>query len=500
MAAQVQKLSYDEFKVEMRSSLRDRGVVDSLKSQVRASLVQELQAKSLGGARPQGKPELGLAQKAVNALIADFLRASTMPYTLSVFGPESGGGLSAANSAAPTARPDIMIGLGLTNVDAPCPAGMSLLEALLAHMRATLNKATAVCEVQTDPPRSADDAVDVEARLRDLDERFLRQSEAERGNPARGVEERMAQYQRECDERARTEIAAEVERLRETEISHARSEERAHFAAELSTRLDELEKEHSDRLARQRRREQEVMARLAEKERSLEMESHAHRQRLLEDLERVNQKQADLDRQKVQHDRQCEADRQRASERERELAEEAARLRAEPSHMSAPSLQIPETVQQSQMTSPTGLPPTPNPDQVAKLERRVSDLLDSEERLQDELEQLRERNQVLEEQMASQSEGEEGAMAMLSLRQELAKAHNDVATLQEQVDEAKQQRDAADRRAEVAAEQALAAAATAAAVSSAQGSSAVAQPAASLGAPSSMAAVGIKAELDAEIR
>ena len=54
MAAQVQKLSYDEFKVEMRSSLRDRGVVDSLKSQVRASLVQELQAKSLGGARPQG--------------------------------------------------------------------------------------------------------------------------------------------------------------------------------------------------------------------------------------------------------------------------------------------------------------------------------------------------------------------------------------------------------------------------------------------------------------
>ena len=43
MAARVApmgKLSYDEFKVEMRSSLRDRGVVESLKSQVRASLVQ----------------------------------------------------------------------------------------------------------------------------------------------------------------------------------------------------------------------------------------------------------------------------------------------------------------------------------------------------------------------------------------------------------------------------------------------------------------------------
>ena len=274
--------------------------------------MQELQAKSLGGrAGPSGKKraQLSLGEQAVHALVADFLRASGMPYTLSVFGPESGGGLGLANADVATHHPDILTGLGLNNVDATRSGDKSLLEALLTRMRAILNRSTAVCEVQTDPPRSPDDVVDIEARLRDLDDHFLRQSEAERGNPARGVEERMEQYQRECDERARIEIAAEIERLRETEISHARSEERAHFAAELSTRLDELEKEHSDRLARQRRREQEVMTRLAEKERSLETESHAHRQRLLEDLERLSQKQADLDRQKFQHDRQCEADR-----------------------------------------------------------------------------------------------------------------------------------------------------------------------------------------------
>ena len=37
------------------------------------------------------KKQRSLGEQAVHALVADFLRASSMPYTLSVFGPESGG-------------------------------------------------------------------------------------------------------------------------------------------------------------------------------------------------------------------------------------------------------------------------------------------------------------------------------------------------------------------------------------------------------------------------
>jgi len=263
--------------------------------------------------------------------VADFLRSSRMPYTLSVFGPESGGGLGSTQSASSaTPRPDILTGLGIADGGAPCPDEASLLEALVGRMRAALNKTTAVSEVQTEEPQASPGTVDVEARLRALDEKFLLQSEAERGNPARAVDERMAQYQRECDERARKEIETEIERLRETEISSARSEERAHFAAELATRLDELEKEHADRLVRQRRREQDVMSRLAEKERALDAESHAQRQRMLEDIERLSQKQADLDRQKMLQDRQVELDSQRASEKEKEIAEQLAALRSQP--------------------------------------------------------------------------------------------------------------------------------------------------------------------------
>ena len=71
--------------------------------------------------------------------VGDFLRASGLPYTLSVFGPESGGGLGLGNVAEPTQRPDILTGLGLNNVDASRTGDKSLLEGLLAQMRATLN-------------------------------------------------------------------------------------------------------------------------------------------------------------------------------------------------------------------------------------------------------------------------------------------------------------------------------------------------------------------------
>jgi hypothetical protein len=125
-------LSYDEFRSEMRSSLKERGVVESLKSQLRASLVSELQAKSLGGARVKNKSlspaahpatllvtrvdcsaqgpqkkQRSLGEQAVHALVADFLRASSMPYTLSVFGPESGGERSISLFVLPATVPPV---------------------------------------------------------------------------------------------------------------------------------------------------------------------------------------------------------------------------------------------------------------------------------------------------------------------------------------------------------------------------------------------------------
>lgn len=48
--------------------------------QVRTSLVRELQTKQLGGVRAaNSRPPLNLAQQALNALVADFLRAVRYP-------------------------------------------------------------------------------------------------------------------------------------------------------------------------------------------------------------------------------------------------------------------------------------------------------------------------------------------------------------------------------------------------------------------------------------
>ena len=75
------------------------------------------------------------------------------------------------------------------------------------------------------------------------------------------VEERMLRYQRECDERAQSEIAIATKRFRDSALVRARMDERARYRAELERARDELAQEHRERLARLKSREADVHSR-----------------------------------------------------------------------------------------------------------------------------------------------------------------------------------------------------------------------------------------------
>ena len=89
-------LSYGDFKKVMRTSIRSSGVVDSLKTQVRASLAKELHAQHLMKTASNAPGSVTLRHKATESLVAEFLASSNLPYTLSIFQPESSGGLNGA--------------------------------------------------------------------------------------------------------------------------------------------------------------------------------------------------------------------------------------------------------------------------------------------------------------------------------------------------------------------------------------------------------------------
>uniref|UniRef100_A0A3P9HSW6 Uncharacterized protein n=1 Tax=Oryzias latipes TaxID=8090 RepID=A0A3P9HSW6_ORYLA len=86
--------SSDELRKRLYQTFKSKGVLDTLKAQLRNQLIQELKHPPLTGQEPV--PRLvplktdTLLASACNSIVADHLQASGYEYTLSVFCPESG--------------------------------------------------------------------------------------------------------------------------------------------------------------------------------------------------------------------------------------------------------------------------------------------------------------------------------------------------------------------------------------------------------------------------
>jgi len=85
--------------------------------------------------------------------------------------------------------------------------------------------------------------------------------------PYKTLEERMIQYKRECDDRVRAEVEAEVNRVRELEVAQVRMTEASNYRKQLNEYQSELETMHQEKIRELKQREQEVLLRCKDKER-----------------------------------------------------------------------------------------------------------------------------------------------------------------------------------------------------------------------------------------
>ncbi|KAM9032352.1 centriole and centriolar satellite protein OFD1 isoform 1-T2 [Sarcophilus harrisii] len=93
MPFETQALSQDELRKRLYQTFKNRGILDTLKTQLRNQLIHELMHPVLSGeVQPQSIPVEGssLLVGASNSLVADHLRRCGYEYSLSVFFPESG--------------------------------------------------------------------------------------------------------------------------------------------------------------------------------------------------------------------------------------------------------------------------------------------------------------------------------------------------------------------------------------------------------------------------
>eukprot|EP00948_MAST-09A_sp_MAST-9A-sp1_P002386 g2386.t1 len=358
-----ESLTVDGLKSHLLKQYREMGVVAKLKAQLRSDFVKRL------GIRPtrvndrntattawnaedepiQKAAATPLAQRALNAAIAEYLQKNGYAYTYSVFLPDSltpssstsgnNNGTENLSSAERLSSKDIQQILGFnavltesnnvagrgtqqhaeqsTKMSNSPPAFMQncllgqLCQSTLACAQngtslrpqspnvsrdktSTKSDSNVLTLLGTGRKDAAGSASSLEQRLARVHETFLHRSgnEVEKRNVQKdSLEARMLAYQRQCDERLNRAIAREKERLKKNEVAKLELKYASKLREEVEKHRDELQTQYTNRFkALEESKDVWQSERQSERTR-MELEAFETRQRLLVEMERIREKE-----------------------------------------------------------------------------------------------------------------------------------------------------------------------------------------------------------------
>ena len=345
-------LSVVDLKSQLMSSMKKNGVLGNLKAQLRTQFLSELKSLAKEGGRGgpfdvnrhRGQKQT-LRTRVLNTLFLEHLRFMGYKYSLSVFLPESG-----VNTAPPLSKLEILQVLNIrkghsfytklasTLGELKSPlldegarnrqnGGVSLISAILEGLESSSTLHDSF--TQTDDGNSPSERL--LKRLDDVDYAFRQQQRAQavgKGTAA-SVEDRLIQYQRKVDRKAKEEIASEVERLKSTEIQQIKLEERAHHRATLEVELRRLQEEHQRQMKAMKDRKDFVEEQMRRREREMEKTSFDHRQQILKEIEMNRLREEDIQRRSELEKRSIEIEKSRVEDLEKELMRERQRFEAD---------------------------------------------------------------------------------------------------------------------------------------------------------------------------
>ena len=286
MSSLEQKENFPAFRSQLLESLKAGGTLDTLKTQVRGHLLQEIRRQGLlRSARPAR--DVPVRQRALDSLVLDHLAACGYAYSLSVFAPECGLG------EAPLTRHDACATLGLPaavaeRLEAAAAAGTRARSPRCSPARRS-SRPRSTGATQTAGDIAAGYGGALEAKLRRVDEAALARPGG--GGGVHALEEHMLKFQREADERAAYQLRAEVRRIREVESRTIREEEGAKARAEMERALAEMHERHTKQIARLASQEAEAQANRRRKEAEWEAECYETRQAMQRQMESMRERE-----------------------------------------------------------------------------------------------------------------------------------------------------------------------------------------------------------------
>ncbi|KAF1676187.1 OFD1 protein, partial [Pygoscelis papua] len=290
-------LSQDELRKRLYQTFKNRGVLDTLKTQLRNQLIHELMHPILNGElQPQAVPndDSSLLITASNSLVADHLQRCGYEYSLSVFFPESGlekKKLWTTQDLLQLMRinPKSSLYKSLTSGTRKENKGF-LTQILIGLTEHHLSKETHDTETQTTsvPPYRESLA----EKLQLIDEQFA--DSYPQHQKYESLEVKLHEYRKEIEKQLQAEMCQKLEHFKEVEIAKIKMEEKVQTQKEISELRHELERTHQAKSEALISREKNAIERLQKQQEIEAKEVYAQRQSLLKDIEVIRTREAEL--------------------------------------------------------------------------------------------------------------------------------------------------------------------------------------------------------------
>ncbi|XP_073211147.1 centriole and centriolar satellite protein OFD1 isoform X4 [Lepidochelys kempii] len=297
-SSEFQALSQDELRKRLYQTFKNRGVLDTLKTQLRNQLIHELMHPILSGElqpQPVSSEGSSLLIGASNSLVADHLRSCGYEYSLSVFYPESGLEKEKVFTMQDLLQlirihPKSSLYKSLTSGAQKENKKGFLIQMLMELTEHHLCKESRNTETQTSSiPPYRESLVE---KLQLIDEQFadiypLHQK-------FESLEVKLIEYRKEIEDQLQTEMSEKLQHFKEVEIAKIRMEEKARCQKEVSDLRREFERTNQAKSEALIAREKNAIERLQKQQEIEAKEVYTQRQSLLKDIEMIRTREAEL--------------------------------------------------------------------------------------------------------------------------------------------------------------------------------------------------------------
>ncbi|XP_061142797.1 centriole and centriolar satellite protein ofd1 isoform X2 [Syngnathus typhle] len=291
MSAKEDALSPDELRKRLYKTLRDKGVLDTLKTQLRNQLIHELKPAPLSGAGPSLRSD-SLLVSACNNMVADYLHSSGYEYSLSVFCPESGLSKEKVLKKGDLLRhlqisPDSPLYKSLSQTVDNTGFLINLVSHITDHQTTSLRR-----DADTQTTSSASYEQSLVEKMKMIDKEYENVDYS--GERWFSFQSKLASYKRELESQLQTEMTTKLQHFKEVELAKVKMEEKVQFQKEFGKLKQELERTYEMKTKALSTREKHAIERLEKQQEIEEKNVYMQRQMVLKEIDTLRNRENEL--------------------------------------------------------------------------------------------------------------------------------------------------------------------------------------------------------------